>query len=122
MEKTYDLLSRNLTEDEIRSSFDYVLGCLSRHRVAAVSVMFGYDWGDWQPGTVELATLRSRVKEAETQGLGSLGADDLFIKVEGVVQIQYCHHADIHLTYLQEDHPLTKELATYLTEVIGLHE
>jgi len=122
VEEAYDLLSRNLTEEEVWSSFDYILGCLSRHGVTAVAVMFGYDWGQWQYEPVELASLRSRVKEAEARELGWLGNDDLFIKVENVVEVQYCHHADIHLKYIQEDHPLTKELATYLVEKIGLHE
>ena len=122
MGKAYDLLSRNLTEEEVWPSFDWILACLSRHGVTTVSVMFGYDWGEWEYETVELASLRSRVKEAEARELGWLGTDDLFIKVENVVEIQYCHHADIHLRYIQEDHPLTKELAAYLTEKIGLHE
>lgn len=70
---------------------------------------------------MELVDLRCRVKEAEAKELGPLGTDDLFITAENVVQIQYCHHADIHLTYIQEDHPLTSELTAYLTDVIGLH-
>jgi hypothetical protein len=83
---------------------------------------FGYDWGDWQYETVEVANLRSRVKEAEARESGWLGNDDLFVRVENVVEIQYCHHADIHLTYIQEGHPLTKELKAYLVEKIGLHQ
>jgi hypothetical protein len=122
MEIRHDLLSRNLTDTEVRSSFDWILACLSRHGVTTVSVTFGYDWGDWQHETVELAGVRSRVEDAEARQLGSLGTDDLYIEVEGVVQIQYCHHADIHLTYIQPDHPLARALATYLTEAIGLHE
>jgi hypothetical protein len=122
MEKDYDLLSRNLTEEEVWSSFDWILGCLSRHGVTAVLVVFGYDWGDWQDETVELDNLRSRVKEAEAQELGSLSTDDLFITVENVIQIQYCHHADIHLKYIQKDHPLARDLAVYLTGTIGLHK
>lgn len=55
MAKDCDLLSRNLTEEEVWSSFDWVVGCLSRHGVTTVSVMFGYDWSQWQ-FTKELTT------------------------------------------------------------------
>jgi len=122
METDRDLLSRNLTEQEVWSSFDWILECISCHGVTAVSVIFGYDWGDWRAEAVEVASLRSRVKQAEAQDLGSLGTDDLFIIVEDIAQIQYCHHADVHLKYIQEDHPLARDLAVYLTETIGLHK
>ena len=122
MEKGCDLLSRNLAEEEIWSSFDWIVACLSRYGITTVSVAFGWAWGDWKSEPIELANLRSRVLKAEAQELGSLSTDDLYIQVEGIVQIQYCHHADIHLTLTQDDHPLTRELATYLTETIGLQE
>ena len=122
MEKDYDILSRNLTEKEMWSSFAWIIDCLFRHRIETVAVMFGFGWGDYEYETIQLSDLRPRVEKAEAQELGSLSTDDLYIKVEGVVQVQFCHHADIHLLYIQKEHPLTNELKIYLTDIIGLHK
>jgi len=120
----YNLQTREVTDAEVWKILDWVLGCFARHGIVEVTMIYGYEWDiaslQWEEKLIEVGTIRDRVKALEDEGCGRLGQDDLFIRIDDRVEVQFCHHADVHLRYDEDDSPLISDLRTYLAETIGL--
>jgi hypothetical protein len=118
--------TREITEDEAWEILDWLLDSLRRHGIDEVILIYGYDWDlgkqTWKDQAVKVDDVPTHIKAAESNDAGSLGYDDLYIKVGASVQIHFCHHEELHLHYDKPDHPLTQELIAYFTETIGPKE
>jgi len=120
----YNLQTREITESEAWEIFGWVLACLARYGIVEVTMIYGYEWDVgsllWEEQLIEAGTIRDRVKALEDEGRGRLGQDDLFIRIDNRVEVQFCHHADVHLRYDEDDSPLVGDVRTYWVETIGL--
>jgi hypothetical protein len=120
----HHLQTREIAETEAWEALDWVLDCCSRHEIAEVTLIYGYDWdvGDksWKDQTVNVASVRAHIRAEEKEKRGYLGYDDLYIKIDDAVQVLFCHHSELHLQYDQDDLPLVKDLSPLLMERIGL--
>lgn len=116
--------TREVTEYEAWEILDWLLESFRRHGIDEVVLIYGYDWDlgekTWKDQTVKVDDVRTHIKAAESKELGAFGFDDVYLKVRESVQIQFCHHEELHLHYDEQDHPLTQELIAYFTETIGL--
>jgi len=103
LKATHNLTTREITEDEAWETLDWFVGCFRRHGIDQVVLIYGYDWDlgekTWKDQVVDVADVRDHIKAAESEELGWLGYDDLYIKINEVVQIHYCHHEELHLNY-----------------------
>ena len=118
------LTSQTFNEDEVWSILDWFIDCFSRHSVDKVTLIYGFAWGNeiynWEDQIVKVSEVREHIKNVESKDFGYLGCDDLYIKIGEDVQIQFCHHQDIHLNYNHDNNPLIHELVRYFTETLGL--
>lgn len=74
--------------------------------VQQVSLLFGFAWGnhiyekEWKELLLSPDEARALVRQAEKQGFGRLGDDNLYLTVEAFnLRLQYSHEADIHLSF-----------------------
>jgi hypothetical protein len=122
----HNLQTREITEVEAWEILEWVLDCCRRHGISEVTLIYGYDWdvGDesWADQLVQVANVREHIKAEEEKERGFFGYDDLYIQINGEVQVQFCHHSDVHLSYDQDDLPLAKELRELLIEKVGLKQ
>ncbi len=120
----YNLQTREITEAEAWEILGWVLDCCRRHGIAEVALIYGYDWnvGDksWADQPVPLADVYDHVKAEEERKRGCLGNDDLYIQINGEVQVLFCHHSEVHLQYDQDDLPFAQEMRSLLVEKVGL--
>jgi hypothetical protein len=91
-------LTDELPDDAIRSAFERMVSIGKRHG-GNVTVLFGFAWGndihDWKDQVMTWAELSGAVRQAEANGVGSIGSDDLHLTI-GSDQFTFCHHSDIH--------------------------
>ncbi|HSW00892.1 MAG TPA: hypothetical protein VLI39_12010 [Sedimentisphaerales bacterium] len=115
--------TREIRETETWEILGWVLDCCRRHGISEVTLIYGYDWdvGDksWADQPVPVVNVCEHVKAEEEKEKGCLGCDDLYLQINGEVQVQFCHHADVHLQYDPDDLPLAKKLRALLIEKIG---
>jgi hypothetical protein len=83
-----------------------------------VLLFFGYAWGrriysgPWVGMPVAIGAVPAMIADAEQQGFGSLGDDNLYLTVPSRdVKFLYSHESDIHLSYGPE--------TPFVTETIG---
>jgi hypothetical protein len=118
--------TREITETEAWEILDSFLDCFQRNGITEVTLIYGYDWkvGDnsWKDQRVNVKDIRKHIKEEEKKESGYLGFDDLYIKIEEVVQVHFCYHSDLHLQYNQDDVPLINDLNSIFVERIGLKQ
>ena len=120
------LQTREITEIEAWQMLGWFLECFQRYGITEVTLIYGYDWevGDnsWKDQCVKVTDIRKHIKEKEEKEKGYLGFDDLYVKIDEVVQVHFCHHSDLHLQYNQDDVPLIKDLNSIFVERIGLKQ
>ncbi|MEN6428700.1 MAG: hypothetical protein ABFE13_25410 [Phycisphaerales bacterium] len=122
----HNVQTRVITETEAWEILAWVLDCCQRHGVGEVTLIYGHNWdaGDksWADQSVPVATVREHIKAQEEKERGYLGYDDVYIQVNGEVQVLFCHHSEVHLQYDQDDLPLANELKALLSEKVGLKQ
>lgn len=69
-----------------------------------VDVMFGWAWAmefyNWEERTMPITMVRGEVQSAESQDFGSLGDDDLYVRVKSHdLEIHFCHEGDLHISF-----------------------
>jgi hypothetical protein len=66
-----------------------------------LQVMFGYAWGNdinnWKYCKYSKQDLFKQLEVAKMTGVGVIGKDDIWIKISDNIEIQFCHHGDIHV-------------------------
>lgn len=109
---THGFIGRPPDSKAVREDFEKFVTQLESTPSETVYVVFGFAWGnevykhDWLELALTGNELRTRVAEAEAEGLGAIGSDDLYIKIPVLgVERLYCHEADIHVTSADPEHP-----------------
>jgi hypothetical protein len=102
------ILTSVLDREALERELDKIVRYFSERSVNSCRVLFGFAWGNayypgatWEDEEVQFSDLRRKVGEVETSGIGALGSDDLFVKVEDV-EIQFCHDSDLHIHFDQQ--------------------
>src|SRR4051812_37816682 len=98
---TRQILTSVLSPEALASELDEIIRYFSHRSVDSCRVLFGFAWGmkyypgaTWEEEEVRLSELRRKVDQVEASGIGSIGKDDLFLKVEDV-EFQFCHDGDL---------------------------
>jgi hypothetical protein len=102
---SYEIVGKPESIRVVREDFESFIHLLEAKNIPHLKVLFGFAWGnyiyekDWLEMTLSPKELRERVQQAELNKDGTIGNDDLFIKVdEFFYERLYCHEADIHLS------------------------
>lgn len=103
MEK--EILTYPITREQMNNELLHVVEYFTEKGVKNCSVLFGSAWGnDYYPGNewpneeVKLCQLVKKVKEVEATGIGAIGKDDLFVKLEGL-EFLFCNDSDVHIHF-----------------------
>lgn len=106
MTMCHEIVTDPLAPEDLWSDLRANIGLLRQLRVGEVRLLFGFAWGKhvyqgpWTELEVSLEVLEARVKDAEHQGFGRLGADNLYLSLPALeARVQYSHEADIHLSH-----------------------
>ncbi len=103
-----ELFSYPPTDAQLRDELAFIVQHLRELGFESCEVLFGFAWGHeyypgshWEAETILLDSLLSKVEEVEGRGLGSVGEDDLWLKVPDF-EFLFDHHACIYLMF-EED-------------------
>lgn len=101
------ILTCTLDRERLKAELAEVVQYFGEKGVGSCRVLFGFAWGneyypgsDWNEEEIELAQLCQKVGEAEERGLGTLGKDDLFVKLAGL-EFKFCHECDVHIHFAE---------------------
>lgn len=101
------ILTCTLDRGRLETELAEVVRYFGEKGVELCRVLFGFAWGneyypgsEWNEEEIELAQLRQKVDEVEGRDLGSLGKDDLFVKLAGL-EFQFCHECDVHIHFTE---------------------
>ena len=99
---TRQVLTSTLDRSRLETELAEVVRYFGEKGVESCRVLFGFAWGneyypgqEWNEEEIKLTQLRRKVGEVEATGIGSLGKDDLFVKLAGL-EFQFCHECDVH--------------------------
>jgi hypothetical protein len=94
-------ISRTQLNDELAFMVEY----FSNKGVEKCSVPFGFAWGveyypgnEWNDEEISISELIDKVHEVETSGIGAIGKDDLFVKVQGL-EFRFCNDSGVHIYF-----------------------
>jgi hypothetical protein len=99
------VLTSTLDRGRLETELDEVVRYFREKDVESCRVLFGFAWGneyypgrEWNEEKIDLVQLRRKVDEVEARGIGSLGNDDLFMKLAGL-EFRFCHECDVHIHF-----------------------
>jgi hypothetical protein len=102
-----EVLTYPLSKQQLREELRHFVEFFSDKGNATCCVLFGSAWGndyypsnEWLEETVALGHLIAKVEEVEAAGHGTLGTDDLFLKVSGL-EFLFCNDSDIHISFVE---------------------
>lgn len=110
MSMNQELVTDPLGVEDLWADLRANIELLKASGYTAALVFFGFGWGEyiyedqWQDVPMSLDELEKRVKEAEENGFGSLGSDNLYFTIETLpIRLNYSYESDIHLSYADEN-------------------
>jgi hypothetical protein len=98
--------------DRLRAELGHVVEFFRGMGYECCDVLFGWAWRTERERSdlamksvnISLLDLDTEVRGAEDAGLGNFGRDDVWLSFEGrTLQVQFCHHKGIHLSYAEPD-------------------
>ncbi len=108
------ILTSELDRNRINAELSEVIRYFSEKGIESCRVLFGFAWGndyypgpEWSEEEIKLLELHRKVSEVEAQGIGSLGRDDLFVKLGGL-EFQFCHEGDVHIHFTEPNEDVEK--------------
>lgn len=105
-----EIVTDPLEAEDLWSDLRINIEMLNTMGVTKVLLLFGFAWGNaiyqgaWTdiPATPE--EVEKRIAQAETEGHGKLGSDNLYITIPKLnARLQYSYETDIHLSYSQSN-------------------
>jgi hypothetical protein len=94
-------ISRTQLNDELAFMVEY----FSNKGIEKCSILFGFAWGmeyypgnEWNDEEIPISELIDKVHEVEASGIGAVGKDDLFVKVQGL-EFRFCNDSDLHIYF-----------------------
>lgn len=111
---TTPVLGRKVLLDDLHAFVDRC----ARFGVQELQVLFGFAWGNehggWESIVSSPSGILEQVQQAEREGAGALGSDDLWITGDGGAwRLQYCHEGDIHFGYEEPSAVVEEHLAEW---------
>lgn len=104
-----EILTYPVTAEQMNNELSFMVEYFSNKGIEKCSVLFGFAWGnDYYPGNewldeeIELKSLIQKVKEVEASNIGTIGKDDLFVKVQEL-EFRFCHDSDVHIYFLNHN-------------------
>jgi hypothetical protein len=105
----YEIITRSLDVSDMWRELSFVSKHLQQLGEDRCFVIFGFAWGSeyydgglWKEVEIPIIKLAEEVGRVQQAGLGSLGSDDLFIRVPQLeIEFHFCNDSDIHLSYEQ---------------------
>ncbi len=102
---------RPLNQDQIRAELSFICDYLTENGYSSCEILFGFAWGNeyykddnWNYIPISIKDLIEKVSQVGSTGIGSLGSDDLYIRIEGLsFEFQFCHESDIHILFDQSN-------------------
>jgi len=105
-----EVLTYPLSEQQVRAELAHVVEFYLAKGATTCRVLFGFAWGnkyypsnEWFEEDVALINLSAKVAEVEATGLGRIGSDDLYLRMDDL-EFRFCHDSDIHISFI-EHHP-----------------
>ena len=102
---TQEVFTYPLTREQLMEELSHFVEYWCGQGVRTCSVLFGFAWGNdyysddvWREEVLPLRELEAKVNEVESSGIGSLGFDDLFIKIDSL-EFHFCNDSDIHIAF-----------------------
>ncbi len=102
-----EILTYPLTKEQVRDELMFCSEYFSKQGAKLCEVLFGFAWGnqyypsaEWPYEKIKLSELPDKVRTVENSGIGSLGTDDLFVKIRGL-QFRFCNDSDIHIYFTE---------------------
>ncbi|QMW16458.1 hypothetical protein H3302_19490 [Pseudoalteromonas sp. MT33b] len=97
--------TKTLDKNQLKNELEFIAKYLLNSGISECKILFGFGWGinyyptnQWLPETILIGELISKIHDVETQNLGQLGKDDLFISLPSF-EIKFCNDGDLHLSY-----------------------
>ena len=101
------VLTSTLDRGRLETELAEVVRYFGEKGIESCRVLFGFAWGneyypgrDWNEEEIELVQLHRKAGEVEERGIGSLGKDDLFVKLAGL-EFRFCHECDVHIYFAE---------------------
>ena len=101
-----EIITDPLRGTDLRHDLNVNLARMKALGLDEISLLFGFSWGnhiyekDWKEIPVSPDEAQALVQQAEKQGFGELGEDNLYLTVKQYnVRLLYSHEADIHLAF-----------------------
>lgn len=105
-----NIVTDPLGAEDLWSDFRLNIDLLKKLDIAEVLVMFGFSWGNkiytgrWQDISMTVSEVETSVVDAESNGFGKLGDDNLYITIPLLkARLTYSYETDIHLAYAEEN-------------------
>jgi hypothetical protein len=103
----HEILTHPIEREKIIAELTFFADYFIKLGYEHCELLFGCAWGihyyetnSWEYETVSLGTLLEKIFSVEARGLGKLGNDDLFIKVQGIpIEFRFCNDSDIHILF-----------------------
>lgn len=107
MDYERQILTYPLNERQIKEELQFFCDYLQENNYLSCEVLFGFAWGtefygnqDWDYISIPTKNLIEQVSQLKQKGMGSLGRDDLCVRVaELPYEFQFCHESDIHISF-----------------------
>lgn len=100
-----EILTYPIEKDQVHDELVFFVEYFSGKGFEDCEILFGFAWGieyypgkDWPYEKIKLSNLIEKVDEVEASGIGSLGYDDLFIKIADL-EFRFCNDTDIHIYF-----------------------
>lgn len=100
-----EILTYPISRMQLNDELVFMVEYFSNKGVEKCSVLFGFAWGveyypgnEWNAEEIPISELIDKVHEVETSGIGTIGKDDLFVKVQGL-EFRFCNDSDVHIYF-----------------------
>ncbi len=118
----YELVGIPKNRDEVRDEFMRFIDRINLEKIETVEILFGWAWGneiykepEWNYLVLSSKDVLAKVLQIEKDGLGRLGYDDLFVKVQNYsCEILFCHEGDIHLISSSKNSYIIQECESWI--------
>ena len=102
-----EIVTHHIDSSQMKEELAFLTEYFIGKGFEACELLFGSAWGmdyydtnQWDYEKVPLTKLVEKVEAVEASGLGHLGSDDLFIKLQGYpFEFRFCHESDLHISF-----------------------
>ncbi len=104
-----EILTNILNKEQLYVELKFIVEYFIENNIHYCDIVFGFAWGmeyypteEWNNEKIYFRELIKKVHEIEKTNIGSLGRDDLFIKLPNL-EFRFCNDSDIHIYFDEEN-------------------